>query len=298
MNQLEHRVNEGQRSVNNAAVQDLVNRITEDFKAGKVPIPVLPDIVFKVRKAAEDEAVGFLKLAKLVQTDPGIAARLIHVANSAMYGTNKVDSCQDAISRLGLRLVRDLVLSLALEAIYRSKSAAITQRLKQAWEHNVYVAAISYVISDHTRGVDRDRAMMAGLVHDIGKLPVLYYAADNKVLRENAKVLEVVLSKLAGRLGQAVLRKWRFTDEMVAVPEACRVWKRDTGEEADLADVVLVARALALVGKNNGSSKLSLDDMPAFHKFRFARFGHEGALELLEEASDEIGEVMSWLSGR
>lgn len=279
--------------------QELVGRIAADYQAGKLPLPSLPDIALRVRKAVEDESRGTEQLSRLIQFDPALTARVIQAANSARFaGSGPVTTCRAAITRLGLRAVRDLVLTFAASSTYKTRSLRLVGRMKQLWLHSVQVAAISRVLGGIGPGLDPDRALLAGLVSGIGALPVFVYAERMTALAEDDQLFDQVVSKLKGKLGLLVLKSWGFDDDLLRVPLESEHWTRDPEAMPDYADVVMLAKVFSGFGSRQRLyHPPPITELPAFHKFPLGALGPEGSVELLEEAAEEINRVKRMLMG-
>src|SRR5690554_1285282 len=90
----------------------------QEMRAKTLVLPTLPDISLKIRKAINDERANNSKIARIVQIDPAITARLIHVANSPIYhGRKKIESCPEALTRLGLRAAQHLITTFCLKTV-------------------------------------------------------------------------------------------------------------------------------------------------------------------------------------
>jgi len=84
----------------------LIQRIIADAKSGRLQLPSLPDLAFKVRTAVNDPRRSVADIARLIQFDPALAARLIQIANSPLYrGIKKFDNCHSAITRMGIEII-------------------------------------------------------------------------------------------------------------------------------------------------------------------------------------------------
>ena len=103
------------------------------------------------------------------------------------------------------------------------------------------MAAISDLLAGQLPHLDKDVAMLAGLTHDIGALPVLVRAERVSALISNWKLLEPLVSMLHCEIGQAMLQAWRFPSELTSVVPGHEQLLRNPGEQADYVDVVMVA---------------------------------------------------------
>ncbi|WP_306306165.1 HDOD domain-containing protein [Methylomonas koyamae] len=154
------------------------NRLYQDcfkyMQSDSLALPTIPDVSLKIRRAINEPSANSNKIARVVQIDPSITARLVKISNSPLYrGRRRIESCPEALTRLGLKAAQDIITAFALKAVFNARSPVIRRRMQELWAHSSYVAAISAVLAHKTPGFDPDRAMLAGLIHDIGVVPIL-----------------------------------------------------------------------------------------------------------------------------
>ena len=274
----------------------LIQRIIADAKSGRLQLPSLPDLAFKVRTAVNDPRRSIADIARLIQFDPALAARLIQIANSPLYrGTKKFDNCHSAITRMGIPSARNLVVSFTLRNVFQAGTPALRERLQKIWQHSCRVAAISSVLARLTPGLDPDRALLAGLVHDIGILPLLHYLETMQMPLEPAR-LDSMIGRLRGALGTFVLKTWQFEDDIAGIPAQAEAWDRSGAEAIDYVDIVQVAHVHSQFGQG-GYSGPPLTELKAFQKLSISRLGPGFSIELLSQSQQEINEVLSILQG-
>ena len=274
----------------------LLQRILGDAKSGRLQLPSLPDLAHKVRTAVNDPRRSIADIARLVQFDPALAARLIQIANSPLYrGAKKFDNCHSAITRMGIPSTRNLVVSFTLRNLFQVRTPALREHLQQTWQHSCRVAAISSVLARLTPGLDADRALLAGLVHDIGILPLLQYIETLQIRLESGR-LETLVARLRGALGSFVLKTWQFEQDIANIPTQAEDWARVSGEAIDYGDIVQVAHVHSQFG-HGGYSGPPLTELKAFQKLSISKLGPGFSLELLAQSQQEINEVLSILQG-
>lgn len=275
----------------------LLQRIIDDAKSGRLRLPSLPDVTAKVRAAVNDPRRSAGDVARVVQFDPALAARLIRIANSPLYrGARRFDNCHSAITRLGLATTRNLVVGLTLGHMFQARTATVRERLQRTWRHSCRVAAISSVLARLTPGADPDRALLAGLVHDIGVLPLLQYV-ESLPTDDSAVRIDTLVARLAAPLGTFVLKTWQFDPDLAAIPGQVEDWGRDSGPRVDYGDIVQVAHVHSRFGVQDGHAGPSLPELKSFRKFNISRLGPGGSLELLEQSQQEINAVLRILQG-
>ena len=279
-------------------VERLMADIERDSKASKLRIPSLPDIALQVQAAVKDKGTDVSEVARIVMADPPLVGRLLQVANSPMYrGKSAITTCQMAVSRMGLQVTRDLVVGCSLQQLFESDSPVLKAFMRKAWRHSTHVAALCAVISRHARGIDEDRAMLAGLVHNIGALPIINYAAKYPELLEDEAMLAKVIEKLSSEVGVQVLRRWDFDLDVIDVVRGAHDWYRDSGPKADYCDVVVLAQLYSFIDTPLMESHPAIDVVPAFAKFSLGRLGPKMTLRVLETAQADIEVIEKMLGG-
>lgn len=277
----------------------LYHAILEDLENGKLVLPTLPDVALKVREVVEDPDASAIQLADIIVTDAALSANLLKVANSALYrGRVPVESVQSAVSRLGLGMVRNLVTSLVLQRIFKPTSRQFEARMRKLWEHSTQVAAISQVISAKQPAIKTDEAMLAGLIHSIGVLPILMRLEAKKeaLLDNNNALITYLIKSLYPRVGVAILKSWEFPENFVAVAAEHQNLNRNTGSpEPDLVDVVQVANLQSHYGTEQAIDPVSLQKVAAFQKL-----GIDTGFSVVEldENSEEYAEALAMFTNR
>jgi putative nucleotidyltransferase with HDIG domain len=271
--------------------------LVADIQSNRVVLPALPDIALKTRKLLEDRNVTTHQVARVVGADAVLTTRLLRVVNSPLYRTHDpIDEVRAAITRLGNANVRSLVTSLAMEQIYQNKLASPFKKklLVRNWEHSVHVAALCYLLADNYTMLSADEAMLAGLVHDIGKLPILEYAELLPDIMSNEPALNRLLDVLHTRVGALVLGRWKFAPELIAAAAEHEDLMRDTGApDADYADVVIVANLLSYIGTDHPYTKLDWSTIPAFGRLALKP---EESIAVIKNAREQIHEIKQLLA--
>lgn len=130
------------------AETELSFQLYRDLRSDKAVLHSLPDLALRIRRAIEDEASDARRVARLIEADPAMAAKLLKAANSAMYGgLAAVESCPAAVVRLGMQTTKNPVLSFALKDIFQTKVPMIQQRMQALWKHSSQLAALCFVLA-------------------------------------------------------------------------------------------------------------------------------------------------------
>lgn len=221
--------------------------IEEDLAFDRLILPSLPEVAMKVRDAVADPVVPAERVARLIAVDPSLSAQVMKMANSAFYpGRARVADLKAAVVRLGGMAVRHLVMVVVAAQLFQAKrSPDLGDRLREAWQRSVQVAALSRVIAQWRGGVDPDGAFLAGLLHRVGLLPVLEWALQIPHLFADPAQLEAFVRRTQADMGALILTRWNYPEPLVAaVRDQDRVDPTAPGEP-DFVHVVALAGRLA-----------------------------------------------------
>jgi len=273
--------------------EQILERFLEDLDNNHLILPTLPEVALKVRDAVEKEDASAAEISKIISMDVALSARLLQVCNSPLYRTRMhVENLQTAIARLGNIQVRNLVSSMVMQQMFQATSDVLDKKMRKAWEHSTNVASISYVLAA-AAGIPKDQALLAGLIHDIGALPIIVHAEDIPELRDDAELLDKIIKKLHTIIGERILRDWEFPQSLIDVAAQHENLNRDPETEVDYVDVVIVANLQSYIGTNHPFTELDWNEIPAFH-----RIGIEPEINIvdIEENKESLEEVKTMLA--
>ncbi len=247
--------------------KQFLNELNQAIDSNKLTLPTLPEVALRVRDAVEREDSSANQIAEIIASDAALSARLLQVANSPLYrGRVHIDNLQMAVARLGVRLVRSMVVSLIMQQIFQATNDTLDSKFRQIWEESVQVAAFSRVLASNLPHLDKEQAMLAGLIHNIGALPVLAMAEKYDELLENPAELDRVLGILSPQIGQRILELWDFPDTLIKVPANFLNLRYDSDGDGDYVDVVLVARLEVRINTDQSIDAAQWGEIPSFVK--------------------------------
>ncbi|MCS5711071.1 HDOD domain-containing protein [Candidatus Berkiella aquae] len=240
--------------------------LLEAIERNRLPLPTQPEIAMAIQEVSQNPYVTIEELEGIIGKDPALTARIIRLANSPLVrGRVAINSLENAISRLGVRFVSNMAIGLAMEQLFLAKHKVIEQKLNDAWKHSGQIAATSYVIANYTKKFAPDEAMLAGLLHEIGILPILTYAETQPELLKNLNVLDELIQNHYAKLGEAILNSWQFPPNIANIPQNMTQYYRKI-PKADLADVILVAKIFVLEGTPHPLAQIDRTEIPAFNR--------------------------------
>ncbi len=268
----------------------------EDIRHNRLQLPSLPDTALKIRRVISRDDLSVVELARLISEDPALTVKLVHVANSPFYrGFRAIESCEDAVIRLGITTTADLVTIYTMREMFKSRHPQLQQRYATLWAHVTEIGALAYVLAKMTPGLKPDQAMLAGIVHDIGAIPVIMYADSHKALVDDPGALEDLIGELQAEIGSELLRQWGFPDSIAdAALHADDFSHESGGEHATCCDAVIVAQWHALIGRP-GVDLPPLEQVPALRKLAKGTLKPNKSLQVLQMAQQEIDELKALL---
>lgn len=224
-------------------------------------LPARPEVALKIQEMTNDPDAGIDALTEIIQRDGTIAGALLHATNSPLFRAAKeIKTIREAVLRLGFRNTRMLAVNLALRQAFRAKNEVTRAAMQESWTESVLCSAYGYVIAEITHRLDRERALLAGLVAGIGAVPIIQFLETRGQGKTLAQVQSLV-SKLASITGVLVINYWGLGDDLVTVAEHYGEWDYRAAEP-DYASIAIVARWAAL--QSEGREVPDAGAVPAF----------------------------------
>lgn len=192
----------------------------EELFRNETSIPSLPQVFYQFKEAVDDPNASFAELAKIIECEPGLTARLLKIVNSPFFGfQNAVETIPHAISILGNKELSDLVLSTCtLERFKNVSPKAMDMQL--FWEHSIACGLVARIIATRlVNDVDPDIVFVGGLLHDIGRLLICLIVPEKfsevflRAQTEGTSLLKSEKSILGfghDEAGGELLRRWNL----------------------------------------------------------------------------------------
>ncbi len=184
----------------------------------------LPMAVTKLLELMRNPDASLSDFEKVVRPDPALTANLLRVANSAAYrGTAPLTNVKDALGRLGMRGVFEVVTASSLRALMPARLAGYDVDGKTFWRHSVAVGVLSDRLARAASVSSPHVAFTAGLLHDVGKLVIGAYLGDEAgagVRFKHRRLTSVQAEREAfetdhAAVGKAIAEKWGLPSEIV-----------------------------------------------------------------------------------
>lgn len=274
----------------------LMESLTQQLRDKDFVLPILPEICQRVRNALDDPNTDASKLAKIISTDPALAARVVQAANSALFsGMGQVPSIQSAVARLGFVCVQNIIMSLTIGQLYDFKhNPLIKKHLVELWHQSTQIAACSAYLAKKFTPLDPYESLLGGLLHNIGALPVVVICSGHEGIKQYPELLPDLIGLLKDELGSWLLKQWNFSEAIQPIP----LWYNRTDRKhtglADQIDVVCVAHLLISQQETLSEQIEQLQPIQAFYKLGI---DVDNLAQLLEDAQSDIRELSAILKG-
>jgi len=182
--------------------------------AGELELPLLPDTAARVMAACQDERSDLQELAGLITRDQSLAVHLLRVANSAAYAPREpIVSLQQALSRLGVMTVSEIVIAVSLKGRVFAVPGYQT-RVRDLWMHSAAAGAYAKEVATLLRK-DVESAFLCGLLHDVGMPITMQVLCDLGKEKSGGSlvppsIMEAAMMEFHRELGTRIAQNWRL----------------------------------------------------------------------------------------
>jgi HD-like signal output (HDOD) protein len=232
-------------------------------KLGQISeLPTLPEVLLRVQSVISSDGSDSRALAKIVGEDPALAAKILQVANSAYFATDKhISSIEKAIVRIGFNQVGSIVM--AVGVINHLARSGHFLSYHGFWLHSLTAAYLAQWLLDQSsvrfEPQDRERIFIAGLFHDLGILVYdQFFTADFKALCDSALSQEVSYlvaeQQSAPReghafLGSALLELWKMDSALCNCVRFHHHWERAPQHVQSLVALISISEYVLCNGR-------------------------------------------------
>lgn len=262
-------------------------------------LPTIPVVATKVMQLIESESATAEELARVVASDPAVAARVLKISNSSFYGCQRqIQTLSHAIVVLGFGTLKSLVVAASVKQVYQPYG--LTE--KMLWEHSFGAGLAARIIANKTRLVSEEEAFLGGLFHDIGKIimntvdkqqyqDVMQRCYNDGLTFEDAE--RRVYSYTHSEVGGLVIKKWNFPDMLmraVLKHHALEFAEDEDAYQVNLTCVVALANLICHkvgVGMREPDEELDLMQTVPVQKLGLKEQHIDALLELFAEAYEK-----------
>lgn len=203
--------------MNPSSIVDIIQtRISQkDFT-----LPIFDNTSLKIQNLMTTDNYKIKEIEEIIQFDQSLAVKILNLANSAFFsGLKQIANLKDAIIRIGLKELLNLILTVTQKDLYKSDNKYYNEILKKLWKHSLASAIASRWIADRASGIPKSEIyFLGGLIHDIGKLALLIIIQEiqEQKLETSIEITEIfineILNDLHSDVGYNLLKKQMLPD--------------------------------------------------------------------------------------
>lgn len=200
----------------NALYIILIEKIRQDA----LVLPTLPEVALKVRQAADNPDISLMKMSEIISHDAALSLGVLKVANSAAFGREvKVESVAKAVTRIGLRQIKNIATAMAIEQMFVSNNHFISDYMQKSWRKTVDVASVAialmtlYLQKNKQSELTLETLTLAALIHNIGVLPILTEAEGHPEVFANPAFLNKAIIKFSNEIAAEMTKAWEFSED-------------------------------------------------------------------------------------
>ncbi|MDR2368478.1 MAG: HDOD domain-containing protein [Deltaproteobacteria bacterium] len=260
-------------------------------------LPTVPGIVAKISRMVENPETSAAEVGRLISQDQVLSAKVLRMANSAFFGmSRKISSISQALVILGFEVVKGLVLT-------SSVFDMIQKSMTGLWEHSIGCAAASGAVATLLGREDAEEILVAGLLHDLGKVVLALNLPDemrlilNKVASGDILFYEAenqLLDFDHSELGQWLAEHWNLPESLAEPmrlhhrPEKA-VIKPECTAIVHIADIIVRAKGFG----NGGDILVPPISMAAWEMLGLKKTDFLPILEILEPKLSSLVDITS-----
>ncbi|HEX6996886.1 MAG TPA: HDOD domain-containing protein [Gammaproteobacteria bacterium] len=229
------------------AAFDIVARVAEEMQSDHFELPGFPEAVLRIQRTLQSPDASADDVVRILSSEPALAAQALRIANSALLRRTdgEITDLRRAVTLMGFNMVRAVAAAFAIHQLRLREgySAAARAEIETIWRDSVQVASVCAILARHCTHVSADEALLAGLLHVLGRLYIVMRAegiggAADPSLRS--------ASACHALIGKAILAGWGLPAALQRAVE--RQDDVDYDEERVSPTHVLIAAKLLTAG--------------------------------------------------
>ncbi|AOE86878.1 HDOD domain-containing protein [Pseudomonas sp. TCU-HL1] len=217
----------------------------ERFRKDPGALPPMPEISLRLRHLLAAGEPTAEQVSALLEHSPALAKCLMQFAALPLLGhIHPGARLFDVVKQLDPKRLANLVLAFELRQLYEGSEANLEKVFNKRWSLSLQRAAFSAGLAQHVPHLEEEDALLAGLLQDVGSLPLLRELHQWPQVSRLECDLQRLCEQLSAELGVLLLTAWRLPAALQDCARLRRDWCRQHKGPVDLADVVQVASQL------------------------------------------------------
>lgn len=231
-------------------IEQITSRMHNNIKLEDLVLPSPPGLLQEICALQNDPHQNAEDVVEILKDYPLTSERLLQLANSAKFRPLlEITTVRAAIMRLGISRVLSLLSGMSIsQYLSATHTPGLEKYFKKMWSQSLDVASIAYIIAECKTNVDPEKALLAGMVHNIGVLSILLSLDNTPILQQNPTVMrdvaDTIIPKYYPYAGRVLMQSWELPQDIVAIATSHVNNLRPVHDGIDLCDVIQIAYAI------------------------------------------------------
>lgn len=199
---------------------DIPDKILQKVSA----FPSMPKAGIKLRALLSEKDVSIDEIERILRHDPGLAANVLRLANSAFFGIPaKVTTLKHAVILLGVKRFSKIAVGACMNKTMNTAVEGYGLSPGELWLHSIAVSTTAEALAKNRKLAETNDFFTPALLHDLGKLVLGKFvkAEQPKIDSLVAKGVPFVIAEKEvlktdhAEIGALILSKWSFPDDLI-----------------------------------------------------------------------------------
>jgi putative nucleotidyltransferase with HDIG domain len=276
---------------------EFIQGLTAELSSKNLVFPTSLNATMKIRRALNNADISNDQVARLISAEPVLSAQVLKLANSAMFNRTdkRVVDLRSAVLALGFSVVRNVAISVGMKQLKENEAnGQSAERMEGLWKRSLRVAALAFVLARNFTKISPDKAMITGLLHDVGKFYILNRASHYQDLFVTEAAIWGVVDHWHVDIGAAILENWEMPEDVCQAVMNHRTSELSTSNRASLTDVIAAANFLDAHFVARSIKVLDWNSVPAsLHNLQLDLPKCE---QLMDDTKDELNLIFQELA--
>lgn len=276
---------------------EFIKGLTAELSSRNLVFPTSLKATMKIRHALDDPNMSTEQIVRIISVEPVLSAQVLMLANTPMFNrsSKRIDELKIATVLMGYGVIRNVAISVGMKQLKdQQESVSQSSLMEGLWTRSMRIAALSSILAKHLTKLSPDKAMVAGLLHDIGKFYILSRAHQYQNLFSSEQVLWDLIDQWHIDIGAAILDSWEVSED---IRDAVMNQKRrnlPVKGPAGLTDIVAAANFLDASFVSESLDEIDWDNIPFF--MQNLKLDKETSESLMSKTRLEIAQILKIIS--
>ncbi|MBI3283826.1 MAG: HDOD domain-containing protein [Burkholderiales bacterium] len=272
---------------------DFIEGLTTELSAGELIFPTSLNATMKIRRALSHPDISSDTVARVIGAEPVLSAQILRLSNTAAFNPHgrKILDLRTATLSLGFSAVRNIAISVGMRQLAgHHYSGVLFDHTDGLWSRSLRVAALSMVLAKALTKINPDKAMLTGLLHNVGKFYILNRAHHYQNLFFSEQALWDLIDQWHASIGGLILENWEIPEVICEAVMQYRDRELPLNSHPSLTDLLVAADFLDAHVVDESLYDMSWESIP--NGVRNLRLDKQQCIQLLQETRAELSQVL------